>query len=98
MVWHDALPGKTYGHGGVVVKVHPNGDFDTLDASSTDPSARNGAIRHITFARAFWNRGGPAVFRRSATAKAPGAGFGLVGAVAVAALAVAYLATRRPAV
>lgn len=53
-VRHDAPPGADYGHAGIVVYVHPDGNYDTLDASSTDPKARGGAIRYKERAAAFW--------------------------------------------
>lgn len=58
VVWHNARPPAEYGHAGVVVAVHPDGDYDTLDCSSTNPKPRHGAIRHQVRAAKFWRGGG----------------------------------------
>lgn len=62
-VWYDAIPPAGYGHAGIIVKVHPNGDFDTLDCSSSNPTARGGAIRYLRNARAHWSKSGTMAFR-----------------------------------
>jgi len=97
MVWHDAAPGKAFGHGGVIVKVWPDGDYDSLDCSSTDPAARGGAVRYLQRARSFWARTGNApVFRRSAgVAGAPGVATGAILAVLAAAAVAWRMSDRR---
>lgn len=92
-VWHDARPPAKFGHAGVIIAVHPNGDFDTLDCSSTPPGPRGGAIRLLRDSRAFWSKNGTAqigfwVPRYITTG---GAGFGVVGALLVAAAAAAAI-------
>lgn len=62
-VWYDARPPAMYGHAGLIVRVWPDGDFDTLDCSSSDPKDRGGAIRYIKRAKAHWLRGGPVAYR-----------------------------------
>lgn len=81
-VWYDAIPPAGYGHAGLIVKVHGNGDFDTLDCSSSSPANRGGAIRYLRNARAFWSRGGQIAYRRPAN---------LVGATSAAPLILAGL-------
>lgn len=90
VVWHDARPPAMYGHAGVIIAVHPNGDFDTADCSSTSPDARGGAIRIVKNARAFWTaKGGgrmgfwrPSWIAEHGAAAATGAGAILLGAAA----------------
>lgn len=98
-VWHDRRPPAKFGHAGVIIAVHPNGDFDTLDCSSTPPGPRAGAIRLLRNARAFWSRNNTASFGfwvpRYIETQSPG--FGLVGALALAAVAAAvvlYVSSR----
>jgi hypothetical protein len=94
-VWHDARPPAKYGHAGLVIKVYPNGDFDSLDCGSTPPGPRNGAIRLVRGARSFWSKNGTASFGFWAPTyiDKESAGFGAVGAllaVAAAAAAIWY--------
>lgn len=92
-VWHDPRPPAKFGHAGLVVKVWPDGNFDTLDCSSTDPTARGGAIRYLTRSADKWSKpGSPAVFRMPKTANLQRAAIG-AGALAAAAGA-AWLAWR----
>lgn len=71
-VWHNARKPAKYGHAGIVIKVHDDGDYDTLDCSPTDPKPRGGAIRQITRAANFWKgkgSGSDVVFRMPANLK-----------------------------
>lgn len=56
VVWHSADVGKTSGHVGIVIKVYPGGEFDSLDCSSTPPGPRGGAVRLVRGARSLWTR------------------------------------------
>ena len=90
-VWHDAAPPANYGHAGLVVKVYANGDYATLDCSSSAPDKRGGAIRYLPSAAKFWNRYGNATWRFPAGVK-PGGGAAssaaILAAVAVAGFAI----------
>ena len=92
-VWHDARPPAKFGHAGVIIAVHSDGDFDTLDCSSTPPGPRGGAIRLLRRSRAFWSKSNTASYGfwvpRYITPG--GAGFGVVGALALAAAAAAVI-------
>lgn len=92
-VWHDKRPPARYGHAGVIIAVHPNGDFDTLDCSSTPAGPRGGAIRLLRNAREFWSKGGTAAygFWVPRYVKTGSPGFGVVGALALAAAAAAVI-------
>ena len=92
-VWHDARPPAKFGHAGLVIKVHPDGDFDTLDCSSTPPGPRGGAIRLLRRSRGFWTKQGtsPIGFWVPRYVQQSSSGFGTVGALALAAAAAAAL-------
>jgi hypothetical protein len=93
-VWYDAIPPAGYGHAGLIVKIHNNGDFDTLDCSSTDPSKRGGAIRYLRNSRAFWSRGGQIAFRWPANVSKGGTVAPLAFAGLLAAAAAFYWRQR----
>jgi hypothetical protein len=94
-VWYDAIPPAGYGHAGLIVKVHSNGDFDTLDCSSSSPANRRGAIRHLRNARAFWSRGGQIAYRRPANVSGDTLSPPLLFAGLVAAASALYWRKRR---
>ena len=53
--WWDAQPGHTYGHGGIIVAVHGNGDFDTIDCGLSA-----GGLRYKQNVKGFWSGPGSA--------------------------------------
>ena len=52
-VRRGALPGQEMGHAGMVISVK-DGNFQTLDSSSTNPKPRSGAIRYTQDGAGFW--------------------------------------------
>ena len=100
VVWHSADAGKTSGHVGIVIKVYPSGDFDSLDCSSTPAGPRGGAIRLVRGARAIWARAAPDSWGfdwpiwATPGGLAPGATAGLGLAAALGLAGAVYLAGR----
>jgi hypothetical protein len=93
-VWYDAIPPAGYGHAGIIVKVHPNGDFDTLDCSSSNPAARGGAIRYLRNAKAHWSKSGTMAYRWPGNVAKGSAGAPLLFAGVLAAAAALLWANR----
>lgn len=90
-VWHDARPPAKFGHAGIIIAVYPDGDFDSLDCSSTPPGPRGGAIRLVRRARAFWSKNGTASFGYWVPRYMGSPGYSTAGALALAALVAAVV-------